>query len=160
MLELEESLKNAILAAFPALEAAVRVQRVRRLWLDVPEEGFREVLDFLIQRLEVVKLCTITGLDEGEHFGILYHLARKDGVVINVKASVPRDRPVIRSVTDLYPGAVFYERELVDLLGLKIEELPAGHRYPLRDDWPEGHFPLRKDWNVGMLSGGMKAEES
>ena len=38
------------------------------------------------------------------------------------------------------------ERELMDLLGAKVEGLPAGKRYPLSDDWPTDEYPLRKDW--------------
>jgi Ni,Fe-hydrogenase III component G len=153
MLEHEETLKNAILAAFPALAPGLTVQRARRLWLEVPREDFLAVLDFLTESLGVVNLCTITGLDEGDRFGALYHLARQDGVVLNVKVPIPKEDPRIRSVTGRYPGAVFYERELVDLLGIVVEELPVGPRYPLRDDWPSGSFPLRKDWNAELPAG-------
>jgi Ni,Fe-hydrogenase III component G len=49
-------------------------------------------------------------------------------------------------VIPLFVGAEIYERELVDLLGVKVEGLPSGNRYPLMDDWPKDQFPLRKDW--------------
>jgi Ni,Fe-hydrogenase III component G len=34
----------------------------------------------------------------------------------------------------------------VDLLGIKVNGLASGHRYPLPDNWPKGEYPLRKDW--------------
>ena len=49
-------------------------------------------------------------------------------------------------MSDRFPAAHIYERELVDLLGAKVEGLPPGNRYPLPDDWPEVQYPLRKDW--------------
>jgi Ni,Fe-hydrogenase III component G len=52
-------------------------------------------------------------------------------------------------VTDRFPSAHIYERELIDLLGAKVEGLPPGNRYPLTDDWPKDQYPLRKDWKEG-----------
>ena len=54
---------------------------------------------------------------------------------------------------DTFPGAELYERELVDMFGISVEGLPAGNRYPLPDDWPQGQHPLRKDWKKEMLEG-------
>jgi Ni,Fe-hydrogenase III component G len=34
----------------------------------------------------------------------------------------------------------------VDLLGIQVQGLPTGNRYPLPDDWPANQYPLRKDW--------------
>jgi Ni,Fe-hydrogenase III component G len=36
----------------------------------------------------------------------------------------------------------------MDLLGAQVEGLPAGRRYPLPEDWPQGEYPLRKDWKM------------
>ncbi|MEI6093142.1 MAG: NADH-quinone oxidoreductase subunit C, partial [bacterium] len=63
----------------------------------------------------------------------------------------PKSNPVIKTITDTFPGGDLYERELTDLLGAKIDGLPNGIRYPLPDGWPEGQYPLRKDWNREML---------
>ena len=71
--------------------------------------------------------------------------------MLSVKTSVPKNRPVIKTVTSYFLSADVYERELIDLLGAKVEGLPAGNRYPLTDDWPVGQYPLRKDWTVDLL---------
>jgi membrane-bound hydrogenase subunit beta len=63
-----------------------------------------------------------------------------------MKTAVPKANPVIKTVTDVFPAATLYERELMDLLGAKVDGLPAGRRYPLPEDWPVDQFPLRKDW--------------
>ncbi|MBM3296072.1 MAG: NADH-quinone oxidoreductase subunit C, partial [Candidatus Aminicenantes bacterium] len=44
------------------------------------------------------------------------------------------------------PGALFYERELQDMFGLVIDNIPDARPLILPDDWPEGQYPLRKDW--------------
>jgi NADH-quinone oxidoreductase subunit C len=51
-------------------------------------------------------------------------------------------------VVSLLPGAVLYEREVHDLLGVVFDGHPSLERLILPDDWPEGVYPLRKDYKV------------
>ena len=142
----EEKIQGDLTAKFSFLADKVRIQRERRIFSDVPAANLRDVLDYAIKNLEFKFLCTITGLDEGEDLSFIYHLIRQDGIVLNLKISVPKNNPVIKTITDYFKVAEIYEREVMDLLGAKVEGLPEGKRYPLPDDWPEGEYPLRKDW--------------
>jgi len=148
----EESLKAELEKKFPFLKEKVRVTRPRRIFTDylVPAQ-FQQVFDCLYGSMGFQILCTITGLDEGETFGFVYHLARQDGTVFNLKTAVPKNDAVIKTITGCFPGGAIYERELEDLLGVKVEGLPEGKHYPLPDDWPQGQYPLRKDWKPEML---------
>ena len=96
-------------------------------------------------------LCTITGLDNGATLGAMYHLARESGVMLNLSVNVPKENPVLQTVSGYFPAADAYEREMNDLLGTDVQGLPPGNRYPLPDDWPKDQHPLRKDWKVEML---------
>lgn len=148
----EESLKAELEIKFPFLKEKVRVTRPRRLFTDYLDLAqFHQVFDCLYGAMGFKFLCTITGLDEGETFGFVYHLARQDGTVFNLKSSVPKKDAVIRTITGYFPGGAIYERELEDLLGVKVKGLPEGKHYPLPDDWPQGQHPLRKDWKPEML---------
>lgn len=142
----EEKIQGDLISKFGFLADKVRIQRERRIFADVPEANFRDALDYAVKKLEFKFLCTITGLDEGENLSFVYHLTRQDGIMLNLKINVPKNNPVIRTITDYFKGAEIYEREVMDLLGTKVEGLPEGKRYPLPDDWPEGEYPLRKDW--------------
>lgn len=143
----EEKIIQELQAKFSFLEGKAKLARARRIFIEVSLRDLFEVLTFLNKELKFEQLCTITGLDEGPFFGVMYHLAQNTGgVVLNVKTQVQREKPEINSVIGIYPGAEIYERELVDLLGFKVEGLPQGIRYPLPDDWPAGQYPLRKDW--------------
>jgi Ni,Fe-hydrogenase III component G len=150
----ERKAAAALTAKFSFLADKVRVQRPRRLWADVPAEHFTAVFEYATKEAGFVVLCTITGLDLGTSFGAIYHVAREDGMVLNLCTSVPKDTPVLATVTGQFPAAEMYEREMMDLLGMRIEGLPEGARYPLPDTWPAGQYPLRKDWTVDMLPGG------
>ena len=94
----------------------------------------------------MINIGTITGLDVGENFEVIYHFYNDAGLVFNLKVFTPRENPILPSVTSVFPGVFLYERELMDLLGIVVEGAPPGRRYPLPDGWPEGQYPLRKDW--------------
>jgi membrane-bound hydrogenase subunit beta len=132
----------------------VRVPRARRIFAEVALADRAGVFDTLVRELGFSILLTITGLDLGEKLGVIYHLARPSGVVLNLSTVLPKPEPVLPSVTSYFPAAELYERELFDLLGIKVQGLPEGPRYPLPDDWPDGQFPLRKDWDPKSLQQG------
>jgi Ni,Fe-hydrogenase III component G len=142
----ENQVVDALLEAFPFLQDRVSVRRERRIWADVEKPRFREVFSAAADELGFGSLCIITGLDEGDRLGFIYHLADESGIMLNLHTRVDKSAPRISSVTDRFPSAHIYERELVDLFGAIVEGLPPGKRYPLPDGWPEGEHPLLKDW--------------
>jgi len=151
MLSKETTIQQQLGERFDGLKNKVRVQRVRRLFAQVPMADVPAVFDYAVKKLNFGILATITGLDEGPTLGLIYHLAQEGGIVLNLATSVPKDQPVLQTITSYFPAADAYERELVDLLGFQVEGLPQGNRYPLPDDWPAGQYPLRKDWKADML---------
>ena len=68
---------------------------------------------------------------------------------LRILVGVPGDQPVLPTITGVYPGANFYEREAWDLLGIEFEGHPDLTRILLPDEWV-GH-PLRKDSAVGSV---------
>ena len=142
----EETLKQGLIQKFSFLENKITAPRPRRVFLEVELKEFRAVFEHAAKQLGFSHLCTITGLDEQDKLSFIYHLANETGILLNIKTSAPKDAAVLRTVTDLFPCAEIYEREVMDLFGAKVEGLPPGHRYPLPDDWPKDQFPLRKDW--------------
>jgi membrane-bound hydrogenase subunit beta len=148
----EDNVKQQLIEKFSSLTDKITVQRVRRIFADVPADRFPEIFDYAVKELKFCILATITGLDEGVTLGIIYHLARENGIMLNLHTSLPKEQPVMKTVTSYFPAADAYEREMIDLLGIQITGLPEGSRYPLTDDWPQGQYPLRKDWNSDMLS--------
>lgn len=93
-------------------------------------------------------LSSVTGVDqlEDNKLEAVYHTYSIDqgGSALVLHVQVDRDNPVIPSLTPVWPGADFQEREAWDLLGIHFE----GHhdlRRILTWDGFDGH-PLRKDW--------------
>ncbi len=142
----EEKIKQDLINKFRFIENNIKVQRERRIFLEVKYENFMEIFEYAVRQFKFSHLCTITGLDEQDKLSFIYHLAQDSGILLNIKTSVPKSNPVLKTVTPYFSGADIYEREVVDLLGVKVEGLPEGNRYPLPDNWPAGQYPLRKDW--------------
>lgn len=154
----KEEISSQLLAQYPFLEGKIRVQRARRVWVETDPDKFDAVFERLVEQFLFRILCTITGQDEGESFSIIYHLARNDGTVLNLKVKVQKTDAKWKSVGEKFPGGIIYEREIADLLGVEFEGLPPGPRYPLPDGWPEGQYPLRKDWQSAGSAAERKIE--
>lgn len=142
----EEDIIQKLQAKFNFLEGKIRSPRPKRIFLEIELAHFKELFDYAITRAGFRSLCAITGLDEGQTMGCIYHLSARDGSTLNIKIIFSKDNPAIETITDIFPSAEVYERELVDLFGIQVQGLGEGNRYPLTDDWPKGEFPLRKDW--------------
>jgi NADH-quinone oxidoreductase subunit C len=92
----------------------------------------------------------VTAVDWGDEFELVYRMrSRELQVGMFLKTRVPRENPRIESVTSLWPGAEWHEREVFDLFGIVFEGHPDLRRILLPDDW-EGH-PLRKDYQDDRL---------
>jgi membrane-bound hydrogenase subunit beta len=151
MMTEEEKIKQVLTDKFSYLQDKIVIKRARRIFLDVDIQKFPEVLDHAVKTLGFSMLTAITGLDEGDRFGLIYHLALDAGIMLNIKTSIPKEGFELQTVTGYFPSADVYEREMVDLLGINVKGLPKGNRYPLPDNWPAGQYPLRKGWKSDVL---------
>ena len=80
-------------------------------------------------------------------FEMIYHLlslTKKERV--RLKVQLHGGSPVVESVTAVWPGANYFEREVFDLFGVRFSGHPYLRRILMPEDW-EGH-PLRKDYPV------------
>ena len=99
MLVEEEKIKQQLVERFGLPTDKITVQRERRIWADVPAANFGEIFDYAADKLGFVILAAITGLDEGPTLGVIYHMARESGIILNLHTSVPKDKPVIKTVS-------------------------------------------------------------
>jgi NADH-quinone oxidoreductase subunit C len=80
-------------------------------------------------------------------FQLSYHIlshALKER--IRLRAMLDESEPSVDSITPVWAGANYFEREVFDLFGIRFAGHPDLRRIMLPDDW-EG-YPLRKDYPV------------
>lgn len=117
--------------------------------VEVRNDSIFEVLAFLKSEpgMGYQVLIDLTGVDyltPTEHTKVVYWLQNPINYSrIRIVTLVPRDGE-LPTITDLWTGANWYERELFDLFGIKFTGHPELTRILMPDDW-KGH-PLRKDY--------------
>ncbi len=80
-------------------------------------------------------------------FQLSYHiLSHAYKELIRLRVMLEAADPVVESMTAVWPGANYYEREVFDLFGIRFENHPNLRRILMPDEW-QGH-PLRKDYPV------------
>lgn len=127
-------------------------------WVAVNAADFPKVAHFLKNdpQLHLTWLRSLTGLDypDKNQLVVAYDLMSHDlGHEFCVKVFLPRDNPVLPTVSHVWRAAEWHEREAYDLFGIifvghpdSVTEDGVTHprRILLPDDW-QG-FPLRKDY--------------
>ncbi len=149
----------ALATAYGCLVTESRGQRVlhveRDAWYDTAlallDDGFRMCID--VTAVDYLTFAGRRDLPAGvvpERFEVVamfLHHGRRERV--RLRTQVPADDPTIATITQLYPGADFAEREAYDMFGIVFEGHPDLSRILMPETW-EGH-PLRKDFAVGSI---------
>lgn len=76
-------------------------------------------------------------------------ISHSTGQRIRARVQVPGSDPTVGSLTSIYPGTDYLEREVFDMFGITFEGHPDLSRILMPETW-EGH-PLRKDYDVGAI---------
>lgn len=143
--------------------------------LDV--QAFRGDTRIMVKRENIVEILTLLrddpnlqynffseclGVDyldyrDDYRFEVVYNLYslkyKKNGIEqghnrrIFIKVGVPEEDATVPSITSVYSGAGFPEREIFDMFGVRFEGNPDLRRILMSDDWV-GH-PQRKDYPLG-----------
>ena len=81
-------------------------------------------------------------------FGICYHIySMLYNRRLRLKVYLQEDDPTVETVTSVWPGANFLEREIYDMMGITFSGHPDLRRILMPDDW-DGH-PHRRDYPLG-----------
>jgi NADH-quinone oxidoreductase subunit C len=80
-------------------------------------------------------------------FQLSYHiLSHHYKEIVRLCVRLDEADPSVESMTSVWPGANYYEREVFDLFGVRFDGHPNLRRILMPDDW-QG-YPLRKDYPV------------
>ena len=142
------ALVRLLLDRFPDLAA--------NLWTDedtveVTIDGARnvEILQALRDQpdLNFFYLADAAAVDYGptEHLEVVYHLySDRHPAWLRIRARVNRANPHIASITGLWEGAMFHEREMYDMMGILFDGNRDLRRIYMSPDYRS--FPQRRDF--------------
>ncbi len=116
--------------------AAERILDLTRFLHDAPDASFDHLTD----------ICSVDYPEDRQRFEVVYHLhSLSHHRRLRVKTRLSEDDPTIASVTSVWKGAEFLEREVYDMMGIRFSGHPDLRRILLPEDYAEG-YPLRKDF--------------
>jgi Ni,Fe-hydrogenase III component G len=109
---------------------------------ELRKDALTEALKILVEDFDA-RLCTITALDNGVDFELIYHIAIRS-LVLNIKVIVPKEESEVASATGIIPGAISAEREIWDLFQIKFQGITDPRAYIAPYEWRDVKAPLRK----------------
>jgi NADH-quinone oxidoreductase subunit C len=118
-------------------------------YLILPRESVVPVAMFLKAELHFTLLADLTAADypkRERRFEVIYQLysfSRNEQLRMKVPVG---EQETVESVTSVWSGADWMEREVFDMFGIRFDHHPNLKRILLPDEW-EG-YPLRKDYNI------------
>ncbi|MFZ2602884.1 MAG: NADH-quinone oxidoreductase subunit C [Candidatus Omnitrophota bacterium] len=116
----------------------------RRIYFTIKKEDIFETVRFLFKDLGL-RFSIATGTDMPQALEILYHFSfDKTGEFYSLRTLIEdKIKPEIASITPIFPGAEWIEREIWEMLGIKFIGHPNLKRLLLAEDWPQGNYPMR-----------------
>jgi NADH-quinone oxidoreductase subunit C len=116
----------------------------------VSRKSLVEVARFLRDELGFNFLIDLTAVDNWKtkpRFEVVYHFfALATRQRLRVKVPVPEPDPVVDTLSNLWPGANWFEREVYDMYGIRFAGHPNLQRILMYPEF-KGH-PLRKDYPI------------
>jgi NADH-quinone oxidoreductase subunit C len=152
-----DDLVDALADAYPEFDHAVTKIVIDRgeLTLYVAREHIAAVAKTMRDdpALRFELLANLSGVDyigSSHRFHVVYNLTsmtyRRQ---VRLETSASLEDPHVPSVTGVYPGADWQERETYDMFGIIFDGHPSLTRILMPDDW-DGH-PQRKDYPLGGI---------
>lgn len=141
----EEEIKTLLTEKFPELE--VTKTEVRRVYCKLPSEKIHEVCQYIADHLTFEHCSTVIGVDYVDHFSVVYHLSNYwTGSMIELSVDLPEDDPHIQSISDIWDGANWHERETWELFGIVFDGHPRLERLLTPQTYE--FFPFRKSYKL------------
>lgn len=136
----------AIKAKFPDVDAKVKGEG-RIECSKFPREKLVIFCKFLRDELDFEHVTCVAGNDLRRSWEVIYHLSSyKNRMMLQIRSELPRDDPTVDTVSHLWGGADWHERETYDMYGIIFKNHPKLERVLT----PEGtdFFPFRKDFKL------------
>ncbi|MBN2258911.1 MAG: NADH-quinone oxidoreductase subunit C [Clostridiales bacterium] len=116
--------------------------------VDVDKNDVHTVLSYL-KTIGYKQLSLMSGVDwiKENEFEVVFIVFNWDnGIHILLRTRLDRENPVFRTITGIYPGAQYYERDIHEFFGIEFEGNPMSYKDLFLELWDEMP-PMRKDFD-------------
>src|SRR4029078_5505952 len=146
-----ESLVETLMTRFPQTVLSVEADTARsEVTVHVAAERILDLTRFLHHAPHasfdhLTDICSVDYPEDRQRFEVVYHLhSLSHHRRLRVKTRLSEDDATIASVTSVWKGAEFLEREVYDMMGIRFSGHPDLRRILLPEDYAE-RYPPRKD---------------
>jgi len=142
-----EEILSQLKDKFPQVELGVQAEETKNFTIIVPAASLVNVATHLRDHMGFDYLSDVTSVDYSDRFEVVYHLysMKRGGTVLTLKVLLAdKEHAEVESVTPIWPGANFQEREVYDMMGISFKNHPDLRRILMWDGFPG--YPLRKDF--------------
>ena len=144
----EEQIAEAINSKFTQGITSIEIAP-RRIYLTISKDILLPLCTKMKDELGFEHVSSMCGVDTKTAFQTVYHISSYQNKVVAeiVVEKISYDQPEVESITPLWGGANWHERETYDMFGIRFLNHPKMERLLLADDFT--FFPMRKDYIVG-----------
>jgi membrane-bound hydrogenase subunit beta len=141
----EEAVVKKLESGLYDIATSVECKRDKRIFINVARENLSKAVKYVMGEYKTQHISTITALDAGDHLEVLYHVASSNKL-FTFKVQLQKEDAWVNTLTGILPGAILYEREIHEIMGIKVRGHPDMRHLILPDSWENKGYPLRKDW--------------
>jgi NADH:ubiquinone oxidoreductase subunit C len=136
--------EKEIVDSFSDLGANVKISfaKQNRIKIDVPVESLIEAAKVAKEKLSFDHCTNVTGTDfpKDKQYEITYHfgsIGRPEyrRIILAISCRVSSSDPVLPTLVELYPSAIYHERETAEMIGCNFKGHPNLGRFLLPEDW-------------------------
>ncbi|PIU41725.1 MAG: hypothetical protein COS99_03965 [Candidatus Omnitrophica bacterium CG07_land_8_20_14_0_80_42_15] len=119
----------------------------KRVYIDIEPKDLIETVTFIFKKLGA-RFSIASAIDRPDGTEIMYHFSFDQyGMIVSFRVFMKERIGVkVDSITPIFIGAEWIEREMHELFGIDFIGHPNLKRLLLPDDWPSDKHPLRKDY--------------
>jgi NADH-quinone oxidoreductase subunit C len=139
-----DEIMGKIKEQFPSGVTLLDRKEKRRIYYTVDKDLIFKFCQYIKDALLFDQASCVCGVDRIDRFQTVYHICSyANSVTIEITVDIPHDNPEVDSVTPLWGGANWHERETYDMFGIVFKGHPKLERILLPADYR--FFPMRKD---------------
>jgi NADH-quinone oxidoreductase subunit C len=144
----EEKVIRTLLDNFPNTVTDFKKVRDGLVRARIDRRDLHRACLLLRDNLGFEHISMISAVEYDSRFEVVYHIASwSHRLVLELITTTPKDDPSVDSVSSVWGGANWQEREAYDLMGIKFSNHPKLERILLPQDYL--YHPLRKDFKGG-----------